>query len=166
MLALTLSDTPQPDANYADGGWLAAARDMATRWAMAFNAADVNALAALYDKDAVMFPTGRAEPVVGAEAVHQFFAGLDWTTAHVELTGAAFSRLLSYRAAMTAGAYTFSRLEGGTRAYLPARYSFVLTRNIDAWRIAHHHSSAAPQPLGAERRREVDKADLAAPQPR
>jgi hypothetical protein len=47
---------------------------------------------------------------------------------------------------MTAGSYTFSRLENGSRAYLPARYSLVLTRDGDAWRIAHHHSSAAPQP--------------------
>lgn len=147
-----------------DGGWLAAAREMAARWVAAFNAADIAALGALYDKDAVMFPTGRAEPVAGAEAVRQFFGGLSWDSGQqVELTGVAFTRLLSYRAAMTAGGYTFSRLESGTRAYLAARYTFVLARQGDVWRIAHHHSSAAPQPLGAERRREADKADLPAP---
>lgn len=148
---------PAPDT---DGGWLAAARDMAGRWVTAFNSADAAALAALYDKDVVMFPTGRAEPLVGADAVRQFFAGMDWSSAvspKVELSGAAFTRLLSYRSAMTAGAYTFSRLENGARAYLAARYSFVLTRDGDAWRIAHHHSSAAPQPPGADRRRATDK---------
>jgi uncharacterized protein (TIGR02246 family) len=149
MLAHPVSERPRQDVTHDDGGWLAAARDLATQWVAAFNAGDVATLAALYDKDAVMFPTGRAEPLVGADAVRQFFAGMDWSgtaSAQVELAGAAFTRLLSYRAAMTAGSYTFSRLENGSRAYLPARYSLVLTRDGDAWRIAHHHSSAAPQP--------------------
>lgn len=170
MLSSAIADTPpsiQETQDNEDGGWLAAAREMAVRWAAAFNAGDVAALATLYDKDAVMFPTGRAEPAVGSDAIRQFFAGLSWDSGQqVELTGVAFTRLLSYRAAMTAGGYTFSRLENGTRAYLPARYSFVLARQGDVWRIAHHHSSAAPQPLGADRRREADKADLPATQSR
>jgi ketosteroid isomerase-like protein len=79
MLAHPVSERPRQDVTHDDGGWLAAARDLATQWVAAFNAGDVATLAALYDKDAVMFPTGRAEPLVGADAVRQFFAGMDWS---------------------------------------------------------------------------------------
>lgn len=148
MLARPLtSDTAHPEAADADGGWLAAARDMAGRWVTNFNAANIDGLVALYDRDAVMFPTGRAEPLAGTAALREFFGGLSWDAGQqVELTNVAFTRLLSYRSAMTVGGYNFSRLENGARSYLPARYSFVLTRDADFWRIAHHHSSAAPQP--------------------
>lgn len=149
MLAYTIAaDRSSAELTQAaDHGWLAAARDMAARWVEAFNAGDIAALAALYDRDAVMFPTGRPDPVLGAEAIRDFFKSLSWDAGQqVELTGAAVTRLLSYRAAMTVGGYSFSRLENGVRSYLPARYSFVLARDNDAWLIAHHHSSAAPQP--------------------
>jgi hypothetical protein len=51
-------------------------------------------------------------------------------------------------AAIDCGHYEFSRAVDGRTMLLPARYSFVLTRQNDAWAIAHQHSSFMPKPAG------------------
>lgn len=47
--------------------------------------------------------------------------------------------------AVDSGTYVFSFEKDGAKAELPARYTFVLVRDGNSWKIVNHHSSAMPK---------------------
>ena len=56
-------------------------KEIANKWVDAFNAGDVDAIVSLYHKDAVNHQVAN-EPVVGAEAIREMFAG-EFSTAEM-----------------------------------------------------------------------------------
>src|SRR5689334_17733423 len=78
------------------------------------------------------------------EELHHYFAALPRSRA-VRL-GEHATLVLSESAVLEAGLYEFSLTRDSQTVVIPARYSLLLVRRGDQWLIAHHHSSARPNP--------------------
>jgi uncharacterized protein (TIGR02246 family) len=125
----------------------AAARSVATQWIAAFNTGDVDRLVELYDPEAVKFPAGSNNPIIGVGALRRYFNSLEWNGATAELGDEIETRVIGERSAVTSGYYHFLVPLGEARTRLSVRYSFVLVRHIRNWRIQHHHASVVlPSP--------------------
>ncbi len=122
----------EPDA-------IEAARAFLANWAAMFNTRDPERITALYDHDALLHGTSQARLYVGRAQIRSYFRGTS-TVAFGEqhLTALASDCVLSV------GTYTFTRKQDGRPLATPARYTFVLRQRDSAWRVLHHHSSAAP----------------------
>jgi len=118
-----------------------AARSVATQWIAAFNTADVDRLVELYDPEAVKFPAGSNNPIIGVGALRRYFNSLEWNGTTAELGDEIETRVIGERSAVTSGYYHFIVPLGETQTRLSVRYSFVLVRHIRSWRIQHHHAS-------------------------
>ena len=114
------------------------------RWAEAFNAADDDRVLALYAPDALFFGTLSPTLATTPEELHRYFEALPRSRA-VRL-GEHSALVLSDMAVLEAGFYQFSLARDGQTVAIPARYSLLLVRRGDHWLIAHHHSSARPNP--------------------
>jgi len=53
---------------------------------------------------------------------------------------------LSEAAFVFSGQNKFVRTKDGKESEAPARFSFVVTKGPDGWRISHFHSSLRPRP--------------------
>jgi hypothetical protein len=54
--------------------------------------------------------------------------------------------VLSDRAVLFAGFDTFSQTRDGQVVETPARFTLLITKNDQGWRISHFHSSVRPKP--------------------
>ncbi|MCA1411412.1 SgcJ/EcaC family oxidoreductase [Bradyrhizobium sp. NBAIM20] len=108
-------------------------------WAQAFNAHDVDKLAALYARDALLYGTSSSKLYSGAEEIRTYFR----RTHTVEFEAWRSARLAA-NLVLVVGNYVFSQSSTDHIAATPARFTFVLSHKDDAWQILHHHSSAAP----------------------
>jgi hypothetical protein len=54
--------------------------------------------------------------------------------------------VLSDNAVLFTGFDTFALVRDGKAIEVPARFTFVMTKTSDGWRIAHFHSSMRPKP--------------------
>lgn len=124
-----------------NGATRAAVRGVAAQWIAAFNSGDVERLVELYDPEAVKFPAGSNNPIMGVGALRRYFNSLEWNGATAELGDEIETRTIGDRSAVTSGYYHFNVPLGETLTKLSVRYSFVLVRHIRSWRIQHHHAS-------------------------
>jgi uncharacterized protein (TIGR02246 family) len=114
-------------------------------WVAAFNAADVEALAALYLPDAVLWGTTSPVLIVGAQGIRHYFdqacgaevkPTIGLKSEHVRVFG---------DVAVNSGSYRISRQPApGQIDVLPARFSFVYRLAPAGWLITDHHSSVSP----------------------
>lgn len=115
------------------------------RWVQAFNAADLEALLALYSGQAVLVPTTVPQPLSGAAAVRAYF---ERVMARRPRLLARLHEPLVVRAhhdwALCSGRYDFREGDSAAAVWMPARFSFCWRQEDAVWRIADHHSSFAP----------------------
>ena len=111
------------------------------RWVEAFNVGHLEALVALYARDAVLLGTSGPEPYVGREQIRGYFRG--GATVRIERM---ITRCPQPETLLCTGLYAFSRKADGEETLLPARFTFVFTAEDGEFRILHHHSSALPAP--------------------
>ena len=111
------------------------------RWVETFNAGDLEALVALYARDAVLLGTSSPEPYVGREQIRGYFRG--GATVRIERV---ITRCPQAQTLLCTGLYAFSRRAGGEETLLPARFTFLFVVEDGDFRILHHHSSALPAP--------------------
>ena len=118
---------------------ITAARAFLAHWAAVFNTRDPERITALYAEDALLHGTSQARLCVGREQIRSYFRG----TSTVAFGEQHFTALSS-DTVLSVGTYTFTRPQDGRLLAMPARFTFVLRQSDDAWRVLHHHSSAAP----------------------
>ena len=119
------------------------------KWAEAFNAADLEAILALYDDDAALWGTTSPTLRTSQDERQEYFAGpfqavMDkkLTALKVEL-GDSVIRVYG-DAAINTGSYTFSWANDQNSGTIPARFSFTYVKRGDEWKIVDHHSSKVP----------------------
>jgi uncharacterized protein (TIGR02246 family) len=115
------------------------------RWATTFSANDPDGLTKIYWPDAVLL--GTTSPVMseGTEAILKYFSPLKGS-GFKTVIGERRTLVLSDGVVMVAGFYEFSRLQDGKPVATPARFTMLILKRDDAWRIANHHSSPLVQP--------------------
>jgi uncharacterized protein (TIGR02246 family) len=114
------------------------------RWADAFNAGKPDEVMGLYTADATVWGTLSPTLTSSPAAIESYFAGASAIGAKVRLLDHTASEL-SDGVVVETGRYDFERIQNGQTVTLPARYSFVLVKQEDTWKIAHHHSSPMPK---------------------
>ena len=100
-----------------------------------------------YTPDAVLLPTFKDGPLIGRAQIRGYFA--HFVEQHPVGTIDTRSVIApGCNVGVAAGLYTFTVDEGGQRVNKPARYTYVYVYQPDSgrWLIAHHHSSARPEP--------------------
>ena len=117
------------------------------RWASAFNAADLDAIAALYDPHAVLWGTLATALIDSPAGISRYFQRVFAALPPPQVVlGEGLLRVLG-DAAIHSGGYVLSvGLPGGELRSLAARFSFTYRRG-DAdgrWLIVDHHSSLMP----------------------
>ena len=100
-----------------------------------------------YAADAVLLPTVKDGPLIGHKQIRGYFVDF----LKQEPIGTIDSRAViaaGCNVGVAAGLYTFSLVDKGVRVNKPARYTYVYVYQPDSgrWLIAHHHSSARPEP--------------------
>jgi ketosteroid isomerase-like protein len=114
-------------------------------WIHAFNAKQLDAVAATYALDAVFLPITGGR-VVSAAAIRNLFERI-WNqlTPHIELTSHVVER--SGELAYDSGEYVQNLVSGGTAVNIAGNYLFIYRRQPDGWRIVEQiwtEASGAP----------------------
>jgi uncharacterized protein (TIGR02246 family) len=121
------------------------AYNVVKRWAEAFNEGRAAAIAALYVPDATIWGTLAQNLAASPTDIQTYFSEATRAGLKVKLGPHVLSPI-SETCAIDAGHYEFTRPADGATAIFPARYSFVLLKQKEAWMVAHQHSSIAPKP--------------------
>ena len=107
--------------------------------------ADPDKVTETYAPDAVLLPTFKDGPLIGRAEIRDYFVHF----LEQQPIGTIDSRKViaaGCNVGVAAGLYTFSVVDKGQRVNKPARYSYVYVYRSGRWLIAHHHSSARPEP--------------------
>jgi uncharacterized protein (TIGR02246 family) len=116
-----------------------AAQSCLDAWAQAFNTRDPEQLVVFYADDALLHGTSSAKLYVGIEEIRTYFRGNATVT-----FGKQHVLPLAADTVLAVGHYVFSQGPNAQQPDTSARFTFVLRRSGDAWKILHHHSSADP----------------------
>ncbi len=122
------------------------------RWNAALKTGNPDTVTRAYTPDAILIPTVSNEPRVGSNAIRAYF--VDFLKKQPQGTIDQRIIRIGCNFALDAGTYTFT-LKGdqpGSTTQVPARYTFLYEPRGGQWLIAHHHSSAMPEPVPAARR--------------
>jgi uncharacterized protein (TIGR02246 family) len=114
------------------------------QWNRALLTRRTEAVVALYAADATLLPTVQNGPLIGPEAIGNYFSHFleQSPQATVEIRVIHTGCDIAY----DVGLYSFM-VDGdqpGTRKQVRARYTFVYAPIHGKWLIVHHHSSAVP----------------------
>jgi ketosteroid isomerase-like protein len=124
--------------------------ELRDRWARAFNARQLDPVAATYALDAVMMPITGGR-VVSAAAIRNLYERI-WRqfTPHIELRSHVVER--SADLAYDSGEYVENVIAGDSSVNLAGNYLFVYRRQPDGWRIVEQiWTEASGAPDGAPR---------------
>lgn len=114
-----------------------------TDWKAAVESRDVQAIAALYDKDAIMISTFVQNPLTTNKDLLGYYkkvvANPDVRVEIEEQHPRSFGDM-----AVNTGRYTLSYTQEGEDIIVPARFSFTYQLQGKKWVIVDHHSSAVP----------------------
>ena len=121
-----------------------AARQTLIQWADAFNAGKPDDVAALYLDTATLWGTVTPTLTPSPTDVRAYFDRAAKAGLKVRIVDHSATEL-SDGVVVEAGRYTFERTQEGRTVDLPARYTFVLVKQGEAWKIAHQHSSPMPK---------------------
>ncbi len=115
------------------------------RWSAAYNANDPEAVVKNYWPDAILL--GTVSPVMseGAEAIRAYFSALKGS-GNRNAIGDRRTIVLDESAVVVTGFYEFTRMQDGKPVPAPSRFTMLIVKRGDEWRIAHHHSSPHVQP--------------------
>jgi uncharacterized protein (TIGR02246 family) len=123
------SAAPAEDANAA-----------VDRWSAAYSGNDPDTIAGNYWPDAILL--GTVSPVIseGTQAIVTYFTPTKGT-GNRNTIDERHTVVIDDTAVLVTGFYTFTRMVEGKPTPGPSRFTMLITRRGDEWRIAHHHSS-------------------------
>ncbi len=145
LLMLTLSACETTAPTRSGEGASTQVKAATAAWVAAYNSRDPARIAALYDRDAVLW--GTAAPVIRKtpEGIADYFKNAG-KRPNARVTIVEENVRVIGDAAVSSGAYTFSDVVDGKANDRPARYSFVYRYRDGKWMIVDHHSSRMPAP--------------------
>ncbi len=110
------------------------------RWSAAYSANDPETIASQYWSDAILL--GTVSPVIseGTQAIIVYFTPLKGT-GNKNTIDERRTIGINDTAAVVTGFYTFIRMVEGKPVPAPSRFTMLVTKRGNEWRIAHHHSS-------------------------
>ncbi len=116
--------------------------DCLNRWASAVSRQDISTVLGCYHSSASLWPTLSNTLRTNPEQLEDYFKGfLPKISGSVEWNECVFQSI-SQHTALWSGSYTFSTNNGPAHA----RFTYLLTKEGDLWKIQHHHSSLMPNP--------------------
>lgn len=120
------------------------ANALVDRWSAAYSSNDVDAIVALYAPNAVLL--GTVSPVMseGSAAIGKYFSAVKGTGNKNAIRERRVF-LLDDNAVVVTGFYDFSN-SAQPPVVRPSRFTMLVTRQGDEWRISHHHSSPLVPP--------------------
>ena len=110
------------------------------RWSAAYSSNDPEIIAKNYWPDAILL--GTVSPVIsaGTEAIVAYFTPTKGT-GNKNAIDERRTIVINDNAVVVTGFYTFTRMVDGKPLPGPSRFTMLVTKRGDEWRIAHHHSS-------------------------
>ena len=110
------------------------------RWSAAYSSNDPESIAKNYWPDAILL--GTVSPVIseGTEAIVTYFTPTKGT-GNKNAIDERRTIVINENAVVVTGFYTFTRMVDGKPVPVPSRFTMLVTKRGDEWRIAHHHSS-------------------------
>jgi uncharacterized protein (TIGR02246 family) len=112
----------------------------------AFDASDVQRIVKLFAPDASFLGTVSPKLITKTDDVDAYFQAIKTNTPR-KITIEEYSALvLSDTAVVVAGFDVFGMTKDGQASEAPARFTFVITKVDQGWRISHFHSSLRPKP--------------------
>ena len=110
------------------------------RWSAAYSANDPETIAKNYWPDAILL--GTVSPVMseGTQAIVTYFTPSKGS-GNKNTIDERRTIVVNDNAVVVAGFYTFTRMVEGKATPAPSRFTMLVTKRGDEWRIAHHHSS-------------------------
>jgi uncharacterized protein (TIGR02246 family) len=112
----------------------------------AFDASDVRGVVKLFAPDAIFLGTSSPKLTTTTEEIDRYFQGLTQFMPRSISIEALSSKVLSENAVLFAGLDTFTQTRDGKTVETPGRFTFVVTKTDQGWRISHFHSSVRPKP--------------------
>jgi uncharacterized protein (TIGR02246 family) len=115
------------------------------RWSAAYSGNDPETIAGNYWPDAILL--GTVSPVIseGTQAIETYFMRTKGT-GNKNTIDERRTIVIDDNAVLVTGFYTFIRMPEGKPTPSPSRFTMLITRRGNEWRIAHHHSSPHVQP--------------------
>jgi len=115
------------------------------RLSAAYSSNDPEAVVKNYWPDAILL--GTVSPVMseGTEAIRTYFSPLKGS-GNKNVVGDRRTIVLDENAVVVTGFYEFTRMQDGKPVPAPSRFTMLIVKRGDEWRIAHHHSSPHVQP--------------------
>jgi uncharacterized protein (TIGR02246 family) len=116
------------------------------RWSAAYTSNDPDAVVNGYWPDAILLGTNSPIISQGSDAIRKYFTDL-----HLKGSGNKNSiqerhtTVVNDGAVLVTGFYEFVRMSNGKPTPSPSRFTMLVTKRGNEWRIAHHHSSPHPQ---------------------
>ena len=110
----------------------------------AFDASDVQGVVNLFSPDALFLGTVSPKLVTMTEDINAYFQAIKTDTPRKVVFGEYSTMVLSDTAVVFAGMDQFSSTKDGKTIDLPARFTLVVTKGNQGWRISHFHSSVRP----------------------
>jgi uncharacterized protein (TIGR02246 family) len=134
LLPITASAGPAEDANA-----------VLDRWSAAYTANDPETVTSNYWPDAILL--GTVSPIIseGQEAILKYFAPLKGS-GNKNAIQERHTIPIDDSAVLLTGFYEFTRMQDGNPVPAPSRYTMLITKRGNEWRIMHHHSSPHVQP--------------------
>jgi uncharacterized protein (TIGR02246 family) len=110
------------------------------RWSASYSGNDPEDVARNYWSDAIVL--GTVSPVMseGSEAIITYFTPLKGS-GNKNTIDERRTIVINEHAVVVTGFYTFTRMVDGKPVPGPSRFTTLVTKRGDEWRIAHHHSS-------------------------
>jgi uncharacterized protein (TIGR02246 family) len=116
------------------------ANEAIDRWSAAYSANDPENIANTYWPDAILL--GTVSPVIseGKEAIVTYFTPTKGS-GNKNAIDERRTIVVDDHAVVVTGFYTFTRMVDGKGVPGPSRFTMLVTKRGNEWRIAHHHSS-------------------------
>lgn len=110
------------------------------RWSAAYSSNDPETIAKNYWPDATLL--GTVSPVMseGTDAIIAYFTPTKGS-GNKNAVDERRTIVINDNAVVVTGFYTFTRMVDGKPVPAPSRFTMLVTKRGDEWRIAHHHSS-------------------------
>ena len=114
------------------------------QWTQAFKSSDVDAIVNLYTPDALFFGTGSQTLVTSTAGIRKYFEQLKTDMPRDAEISNYSSTILSDSAVLFTGLDAVSRTQGEKKISGNGRFTFIVVKSNQGWRIAHFHRSAKP----------------------
>jgi uncharacterized protein (TIGR02246 family) len=110
----------------------------------AFDTSDVEGVVRLFAPDAVLLGTQSPILATKTEQIESYFQGLRQFMPRSVIFEDYSTIVISEAAVLFAGLDTFTRTNDGKTVTRPVRFTMLIVKTDQGWRIRHFHSSARP----------------------